>query len=137
MVATNSHLQDLMYDFYSTVNSRELGKRWYGPVQIASAIQTNSYTSPVLSIPYPEKTIFSSVYYVANGPLTAGTVVLESAFIAGFTGTWAALETKQFSGGTAVGVSISSFTNGPHLHLRIRTTAALVGGTMDIYYLGV
>lgn len=133
MVPTNSHLNDLMYDYYQTLNSRDAGNRLYGPITIASSL-SGLTTGQVHSFPYPDKTLFGTLYYVCHGPITAGTIAFESAWIAGFTGTWHALETKQFSGGTAAGVSVSSFQNGPHFHVRPRVTAAIVGGTIDMFW---
>jgi len=135
MIATGSHINDLMYDYYNTLNSRDAGQRHYGPIQLASGLSEVATGSEHV-FPYPEKTLYSTVYYVANAPLSAGTIALEIAFMSGFTGTWHALETKQFSGGTSAGVSVSLFNSGPYIVMRPRVTGAIVGGTVDIYYLG-
>ena len=136
MIATGSNLNDLMYDFYQTLNSRNAGTKLYGPVQIASALSTLNQLSAEHVFPFPEKTMFSSVYYVTSAAITAGTISLELSFMAGFTGTWHVLESKTFVGTSDATCSISQFTNGPYVVMRCRVTAAIVGGTVDVFFLG-
>lgn len=136
-VTTGSHLNDLMYNFFSELNSRDAGKKLYGPVQIASALSTVNQLSAEHVFPYPEKTMFSTVYYHTSSAITAGTIALEIAFVAGFTGTWHSLESKTFAGTTDATCSVSQFTSGPYVVMRCRVLTALTPGTVDVYYLGV
>ena len=133
-VTTVSTLNDLMFSFYQQAVERDLGNKLYGPVQLASALSTNGTISAETTFPYPEKTVYSSVYYLEQGAITAGTISLETAFVAGYTGTWAVVEARGFTGGTGSRTTLASFSTGPYMVMRARVTAALVGGTVDIWF---
>lgn len=72
-------------------------------------------------------------HVVFSAGAAAGTVLIEGAHDAGYSGTWATLATINWAAASRVH---QANITGVHLALRARISSAITGGTVDVYLTG-
>jgi len=96
--------------------------------------------SATIEFPNPETTQAYFCIFHCIGAISAGTVTLETAHNAGFTGNWHTIVNRAMSPAqteSTLRLFSTSSTSGPLLNLRARVSEAIVGGTVDVYVGGV
>lgn len=135
-VPTNSHLNDLMLAYYGPLFERD--GDIFGPVQIATDL-VDLNDEAVYTIPYPEKTKRYFFWFECQGLISAGTVSLYMAHSAGFTGNWQLFVNRNMSPAqtdSTLRLYGPSTAYGPILATKAVVTAAIVGGTVNMWLSG-
>lgn len=137
-VPTNSHLQDVMRSYYEDIVTNKGHTQSFGPVTLAQNL-VNLDDSGTYIFDDIGKSQHFTVMFECFGPITAGTVTLETSHSPGFTGNWHRLVNRSVTGTSTSFLTVfltSTSGFGPFTHLRARVTNAIAGGTVNCHLSG-